>query len=480
MLAAVAALAGVVAGATGDLMFFASQLEVEFRESWSDPGGLAIAVAAGLAVAPVLAVLGVTKDPFPAAPFRRGKGAGLVLLRVMTVMAAVLLTAFAVAYLVSRLTEDSATLALVSFGVGAVAGLLVLRLLWKIPAPTQRRGEATRQNRRSGRALFRGLATGLFAGICLGAAFGLAQGTTLALRASQNEFPADAVLHERSDGTRYATTADGWLLGRFPNGDKYVRTPGPVHGVVIQEPGDEPYVAPGSLAEVSKWADCGAHGTQCTPFYGPVEIHQGIHTITMVKLPSGAFVGDDWTPSCLRYWLAIVTPERLFTKATAFGLQAGFGLGVISSVAAGLFYWLVSTADTARTSSPLASLRADRAAVVARGLSLMVLGTGISLLLLVGGLVADDRQLPGLSALVFVWAPVGPLTIGLSAWGWLLPTRLWLCATGRLPWRLMAFLDDAHRRGVLRQAGAVYQFRHARLQEQLATNPGTPGSSLTT
>ncbi|MFI6358668.1 hypothetical protein ACIBJF_40075 [Streptomyces sp. NPDC050743] len=33
----------------------------------------------------------------------------------------------------------------------------------------------------------------------------------------------------------------------------------------------------------------------------------------------------------------------------------------------------------------------------------------------------------------------------------------------------MAFLDDAHRRGVLRQAGAVYQFRHARLQEQLAT-----------
>jgi hypothetical protein len=29
------------------------------------------------------------------------------------------------------------------------------------------------------------------------------------------------------------------------------------------------------------------------------------------------------------------------------------------------------------------------------------------------------------------------------------------------------FLDDACRRGVLRQVGAVYQFRHARLQAHL-------------
>jgi hypothetical protein len=32
----------------------------------------------------------------------------------------------------------------------------------------------------------------------------------------------------------------------------------------------------------------------------------------------------------------------------------------------------------------------------------------------------------------------------------------------------MIFLDDAHR-GVLRQAGAVYQFRHRELQRRLAT-----------
>ncbi|MGH3706911.1 MAG: hypothetical protein ACRDRU_17000 [Pseudonocardiaceae bacterium] len=46
-------------------------------------------------------------------------------------------------------------------------------------------------------------------------------------------------------------------------------------------------------------------------------------------------------------------------------------------------------------------------------------------------------------------------------------SRIWLPLTGRLLWALLTFLDDAHKRGVLRQAGAVYQFRHARLQDHL-------------
>jgi hypothetical protein len=33
---------------------------------------------------------------------------------------------------------------------------------------------------------------------------------------------------------------------------------------------------------------------------------------------------------------------------------------------------------------------------------------------------------------------------------------------------LLTFLEDAYRRGVLRQSGAVYQFRHSLLQEHLA------------
>jgi len=52
-------------------------------------------------------------------------------------------------------------------------------------------------------------------------------------------------------------------------------------------------------------------------------------------------------------------------------------------------------------------------------------------------------------------------------------SRLWLALSGQVPGSLMAFLGDAHKRGVLRQAGAVYQFRHLELQHRLATRSMT-------
>jgi hypothetical protein len=62
------------------------------------------------------------------------------------------------------------------------------------------------------------------------------------------------------------------------------------------------------------------------------------------------------------------------------------------------------------------------------------------------------------------------------AWGTYAVSRLWLALHGNLPWRLMRFLDDAHRRGVLRQSGAMYQFRHARVQDYLARAETLNGS----
>jgi hypothetical protein len=58
-----------------------------------------------------------------------------------------------------------------------------------------------------------------------------------------------------------------------------------------------------------------------------------------------------------------------------------------------------------------------------------------------------------------------------AAWPSYEVARIWLALRHRLPWWLMGFLADAHRRGVLRQAGAVYQFRHIDLQHWLATRP---------
>jgi hypothetical protein len=49
--------------------------------------------------------------------------------------------------------------------------------------------------------------------------------------------------------------------------------------------------------------------------------------------------------------------------------------------------------------------------------------------------------------------------------------RAWLALRGRVPFRLLWFFEDAHARGVLRQNGATYQFRHARVREHLTAIP---------
>jgi hypothetical protein len=84
----------------------------------------------------------------------------------------------------------------------------------------------------------------------------------------------------------------------------------------------------------------------------------------------------------------------------------------------------------------------------------------------------------GLGGGLGVWIGVGigaAIAVGLgvsflqAAYGRFLIARCWLALHHYLPWRLMGFLADAHqKRGVLRQVGAVYQFRHAELQRRLS------------
>ncbi|MFI6079268.1 NACHT domain-containing protein [Actinoplanes sp. NPDC051343] len=63
-----------------------------------------------------------------------------------------------------------------------------------------------------------------------------------------------------------------------------------------------------------------------------------------------------------------------------------------------------------------------------------------------------------------------------TAWGRFVVVRAYLALSHRLPWRLMSFLADAHRRGVLRQAGPVYQFRHLEIRDYLGVD-ATPSKS---
>lgn len=62
---------------------------------------------------------------------------------------------------------------------------------------------------------------------------------------------------------------------------------------------------------------------------------------------------------------------------------------------------------------------------------------------------------------------IGASSMAVSAWGRLLSVRCWLAPQGKIPWRLMTFLEDACERGVLRRSGPYYEFRHDRLFRNL-------------
>ena len=83
--------------------------------------------------------------------------------------------------------------------------------------------------------------------------------------------------------------------------------------------------------------------------------------------------------------------------------------------------------------------------------------------------------LVGLFIGMLVGLVVGPMQE--PAWVGFIVTSRWLAFRGQLPWNVMRFLDDAHRLGLLRTAGAVYKFRHAELQDHLAKTRGEPSTN---
>lgn len=165
-----------------------------------------------------------------------------------------------------------------------------------------------------------------------------------------------------------------------------------------------------------------------------------------------------------------VTLVDMFLRGLIFGPAAGAVFGLVSVLETPL------NADT--VTSPIAMLATNRATVFRQILVLVpmaavTIGFGGRLVVdafqgLLGPLIWD---LTGGLLLGALGGLVGTLSYALAftAWGqWVVLVRCWMPLTGRLPWAVTAFLDDAYHRGVLRQAGAVYQFRHARLQDHLS------------
>ncbi|WP_156077266.1 hypothetical protein [Saccharothrix sp. NRRL B-16314] len=153
------------------------------------------------------------------------------------------------------------------------------------------------------------------------------------------------------------------------------------------------------------------------------------------------------------------------SAAIVFPLQIGLSAGL----ALGLMTWLEAPVDVRAAASPADLLRSNRANVashffvwaVALGLVAGVVNS------FTGGVVSSMQIALAFGIEGAFGAGLG-YGLCLTAWGqWVALARIWLPLTGRLPWRLVAFMDDACRLGALRRAGAVYQFRHARLQDHL-------------
>ncbi|MFD0802090.1 hypothetical protein ACFQZU_12295, partial [Streptomonospora algeriensis] len=181
--------------------------------------------------------------------------------------------------------------------------------------------------------------------------------------------------------------------------------------------------------------------------------------------------------------LVLVAGLRL---GLAFALAIAPLAGLVGGLGFGVLDWAETPTPDGRTDTPRANQRADRRLNAVRttvvGLTTVLLfgllyglgyfpllavinGSGLVEALLFGSTVIDNAMLEfGLGF---------GLVYGLGAGS----HHAWVAyavATGRLAWRrrlprrLMPFLDDAHRLGLLRAVGPVYQFRHAELQDHLA------------
>lgn len=155
------------------------------------------------------------------------------------------------------------------------------------------------------------------------------------------------------------------------------------------------------------------------------------------------------------------------------GLEIGIGLVALFIVGLGLWVGL-GRLGSSRTAplNPLASWGQNRAAGLGIWLGLGLIAGGFAPRFALGiwDLLGIDTPGRAVRAIFLGIGLISGFIMGLifpETWSASLAFTQ-LAIRRRTPIRLMRFLDDAHKRNVLRTVGPVYQFRHARLQDHLA------------
>ncbi|MGA5135304.1 helix-turn-helix domain-containing protein [Streptomyces olivoreticuli] len=283
--------------------------------------------------------------------------------------------------------------------------------------------------------------------LIVGLTIGLASGLVAGLLRLVDYVPAQALVEGLANGASLGMTFGlvhgllPWLAARFKFGD-----------AVLKPSRMEVRIRGGARRARANFVPRLMAGLGLGLTFGPVlGLTYGLTEVFWVKF----FGGTVFIWPFFANWLMIES-------------GAGLAIGVVYGVMAGLEVPIdirssVSPSDLLNTNRRTVLLRSSVAGVV------FGLGYGITLGMMDN---ASSGPLNGTISGLEVGLEVAlAYALGLTAWGrWAALARIALPLAGRLPWKVSAFLDDAHRRGVLRQAGAVYQFRHAKLQDHLAQN----------
>ncbi|MFI9385548.1 NACHT domain-containing protein [Kutzneria sp. NPDC052558] len=134
--------------------------------------------------------------------------------------------------------------------------------------------------------------------------------------------------------------------------------------------------------------------------------------------------------------------------------------------------WLTSGTDTVEAGTPYANWRSDRATQIVRLALGAVLAAAAGAALTAG---SDGYLTAAAAGLGLIAGACYALATGThNAWPAYLTATARLARGNRLPRKLMPFLDDAHRLGLLRAVGPIYQFRHADFQDHLTARHAPP------
>ncbi|WP_414170182.1 NACHT domain-containing protein [Streptoverticillium reticulum] len=198
--------------------------------------------------------------------------------------------------------------------------------------------------------------------------------------------------------------------------------------------------------------------------------------------------GRRWRRQLIRALVFVIgvtaISECIFTSYTIAGYGAvlppgtvpwGLVIGIVLGISLAALDWVRAPSTVDDLATAMSSVKADRLISLISGAACaVVFDIPDGIVRALPSHSSDPLRTTVFAAVMGVFhGGVLGAAVALAAHSWPHYTiaRLLLAARGQLPWQLQAFLADAHRLGILRQVGPVYQFRHARLQHHLAAPP---------